>query len=287
MLSALILLTAGFIFYRIRIGLNYKWRWDLLLKYIVHLDSETGKPEAGLILKGFAVTVKLGLWSTAAALFIGTVMGIVRSGKGLASRLTNLFYVQLVRNIPPIVLVFIFYYFLGSFIIEITGIDRLVYNSPDSVKKIITLLFTNPAGFPAFLSAVIAMAIYEGAYITEIVMAGIGSVGKGQWEAGRALGMKRGMILKYIVLPQAVRYIMPPLSGQFISTIKDTAIVSVITVQELTFQGLEIMAATYLTFEIWILVTVLYFILTFTCSIFFERIFMHQGRGRVSKNLSI
>ena len=271
---------AVFIFYRISAGLNYKWRWDIILQYIIRIEKDTGRPVAGLILQGFAVTIKLGIWSTVAALFIGIVMGILRSGKGLASRLAGIFYVQLIRNIPPIVLIFIFYYFLGSFIIEITGIERLVYHAPESVKKIISILFINPVRFPAFVSAVIAMGIYEGAYITEIVKAGIGSVGRGQWEAGRALGMSRRKILKYIVLPQAIRYILPPLAGQFISSIKDSAIVSVISVQELTFQGLEIMAATYLTFEIWLLITFLYFILTFSCSLAFEKYFQsirHSG----------
>ena len=279
-LSAVILLLAVFIFYRIKIGLNYRWRWDLICQYIIRIDDATGKDVPGLIIRGFLITIKLGIWSTITALIIGIFMGVIRSGGGLASRLAGIFYIQLIRNIPPIVLVFIFYYFLGSFIIELTGIDRLVYNSPDSVKNILSFLFTNPSRFPVFVSAVIAMGVYEGAYITEIVRAGIGSVGKGQWEAGKALGMKRTAILRYIVLPQAIRYILPPLAGQFISTIKDSAIVSVISVQELTFQGLEIMASTYLTFEIWIVITFLYFILTFSCSLVFEKIFIYTRRSR-------
>ncbi len=279
-LSAVILLLTVFIFYRIKIGLNYRWRWDLICQYIIRVDDATGKAVPGLIIRGFLITIKLGIWSTITALVIGIFMGIIRSGGGLASRLAGIFYIQLIRNIPPIVLVFIFYYFLGSFIIELTGIDRLVYNSPDSVKNILSFLFTNPSRFPVFISAVIAMGIYEGAYITEIVRAGISSVGKGQWEAGKALGMKRTAILRYIVLPQAIRYILPPLAGQFISTIKDSAIVSVISVQELTFQGLEIMASTYLTFEIWIVITLLYFILTFSCSLVFEKIFIYTRRSR-------
>jgi polar amino acid transport system permease protein len=110
------------------------------------------------------------------------------------------------------------------------------------------------------------LALFEGAYIGEIVRAGINNVESGQWEAGRALGMKRWQLLHNIVLPQAFQRMIPPLAGQAISTIKDSAIVSVISIQELTFQGMELMAATYLTFEVWISVTVLYFLLTYTCS---------------------
>jgi polar amino acid transport system permease protein len=78
--------------------------------------------------------------------------------------------------------------------------------------------------------------------------------------------MRRWQLLRHIVLPQAYRRVIPPLAGQFISTIKDSAIVSVISLQELTFQGMELMAATYLTFEVWISVALLYFLLTYPCS---------------------
>jgi polar amino acid transport system permease protein len=111
------------------------------------------------------------------------------------------------------------------------------------------------------------LGIYEGAYITEIVRSGIDSVDQGQWEAGSALGFDWWSSMRFIILPQAVRIVLPPLAGQFISTIKDSAIVSVISIQELTFQGMELMAATYLTFEVWITITIMYFGLTFGCSL--------------------
>ena len=92
-------------------------------------------------------------------------------------------------------------------------------------------------------------------------------INAGQWQAGRALGLRRWQIMRTIILPQAFRQMIPPLAGQFISTIKDSAIVSVISIQELTFQGMELMAATYLTFEIWLTVAALYFLLTYSCSV--------------------
>lgn len=231
--------------------LNYDWRWDLLFQYIVRIDEKTGAVIPGLILKGFWTTIKLSIYSIAIAFAIAIVLGPIRSGNGAAAKLTGLFYVHPVRNIPPLVFIFIFYYF-----------------------------FATPFNLSAFASAAIAMGLYEGAYITEIVKAGINSVGKGQWEASKALGLSRQQMLRLVILPQAVRYILPPLAGQFISTIKDSAIVSVISVQELTFQGFEVMVSTYLTFEIWIVITALYFILTFSCSIFFEKLFKHLRRDR-------
>lgn len=79
--------------------------------------------------------------------------------------------------------------------------------------------------------------------------------------------MGRWQTLRLVILPQAVRQILPPLAGQFISTIKDSSIVAVISIQELTFQGMELMAATYMTFEIWITITAMYFVLTMACSL--------------------
>ena len=112
----------------------------------------------------------------------------------------------------------------------------------------------------------LTLAIYEGAYVTEIVRGGLISVPHGQWEAARATGLSEIQSFSFIILPQALRKILSPLAGQFISTIKDSAIMSVISIQELTFQGMEIMSATFLTFEVWLTITFLYFILTFSLS---------------------
>ncbi len=279
LISLIIIGTVVFIFYRLKAGLNYKWRWEVLPQYIIRRKSDGSGVVPGLLMQGFFVTLKISIWSTIIATLIGVVMGVIRSGSGFFSKISGWLYVQIVRNIPPLVLVFIFYFFFSSFIIDFFGIDDWVLTLTPSGRKILAFLFVSPSRFSSFISAVIAMSIYEGAYITEIVRAGINSVASGQWEASRALGLSGNQILRYVVLPQALRNILPPLSGQFISTIKDSAIVSVISIQELTFQGLEIMAATYLTFEIWITITVLYFVMTFTCSIAFEKLFLYFKRN--------
>ena len=124
----------------------------------------------------------------------------------------------------------------------------------------------------------LTLAIFEGAYITEIVRAGIQSIPQGQHEAAYALGLSRLQTMRHVILPQAIKTILPPLAGQFISTIKDSAIVSVISIQELTFQGMELMAATYLTFECWITITILYLVLTLSLSLGVERFEIHMKR---------
>ena len=279
---AIFILIAGaafFVFYRIRTDLNYKWRWEVLPQYIIRRNSETGRLVPGLLLHGFFITLKISIWSTFFASILGLVMGIIRSGAGVFSKIAGWIYVQLIRNIPPIVLVFIFYFFFSSYLIEFFSIEQRVASLSPAGRKLLSVFFTSPSLFSSFISAVITMSIYEGAYITEIVRSGINSVASGQWEASRALGLSSTQVLRFVVLPQALRNILPPLAGQFISTIKDSAIVSVISIQELTFQGLEIMASTYLTFEIWITITVLYFLMTFTCSIAFEKLFLYFKRS--------
>ena len=198
-------------------------------------------------------------------------MGILRAQEDAFSRFISRAYVDIIRNIPPIVLVFIFYFFFSSRLLDNLGIEEAVMKSGGGMQKFIGIIFIKPKLLNEFLSAAIAIAIYEGAYITEIVRAGIESIPRGQWEAGYAIGLSRFGQFRHIILPQAFKNVLPPLSGQFISTIKDSAIVSVISVPELSFQGMQIMASTYATFETWIVITLLYFILTFSCGALFNR----------------
>ena len=175
-------------------------------------------------------------------------------------------YVELIRNLPPLVLVFIFYYFISTQILPAIGIESLIRNASEETRTLVSVLFAPPRLLSPFLAGLFALAVFEGAYITEIVRAGIQSIGSGQWEAAAALGFTRAQSLRHVILPRAIRRILPPLAGQFISTIKDSAIVSVISIQELTFQ-LELMASTHLTFEIWITITLLYLLLTLSCAL--------------------
>ena len=140
------------------------------------------------------------------------------------------------------------------------------------VQRLIAFSMAPPQLLMPFISATITLAIFEGAYITEIVRAGIESIDKGQWEASRAIGLSRHQQLRLVIFPLVIRRILPPLSGQFVSTIKDSAIVAVISIQDLTFQGMELMAATYLTFEVWITITLMYLALTLPCSMLIQRL---------------
>jgi polar amino acid transport system permease protein len=271
-LSSVLLLAFMYIAYKIKVGLSYNWNWAAMPQYFFRYDPASEKWVMNILMQGFLTTIRLSLWATIAATVIGTVMGLFRVSRSLFRRLIGGTYVVSIRNLPPLVIIFIFYFFVGDQILPIFGVEEFIRNCGPNTRTMFTVLFAPPPLFTAFLSALITLSLFEGAYITEIIRAGIQSIEKGQWEASDALGFTRMQKMRYVILPQATQRILPPLAGQFISTIKDSAIVSVISIQELTFQGMELMSATYFTFEIWITITVMYLILTLSCSLAVERL---------------
>ncbi|WP_028571125.1 amino acid ABC transporter permease [Desulfonatronum lacustre] len=257
---------AAIFLWRVHATLDYQWRWHLLANYLLRWDEAAGRWVPGLITQGLLTTIRLSIWTMLLATVIGVIMGLARCGKSLFPRMVGWTYVEVVRNIPPLVLIFIFYFFLADQLITLLGVEVMLRNLPDWGKELLTWMAVPVDRMPNFLAALLTLAVYQGAYITEHVRSGIQSIERGQREAAYALGLSPWQQMRHVILPQAVSRIVPPLSGQFIATIKDTAIVSVISVQELTFQGLELMASTYMTFEIMITITVLYLLLTLTFS---------------------
>ena len=269
-LFTLILAAVVFIVHRVGVEMRYNWQWPVILQYLVRMDGAHWA--AGTLMQGFLTTVKLSLWATVLATLLGTIMGLFRVSHGLFYRLIAGSYVEIVRNLPPLVLVFIVYFFIGERIMTLFGAEHLIRTASPEAQKFLAFLFAPPARLSGFFAGLATLVLYEAAYITEIVRAGIQSIEKGQWEAAHALGLSRWQQLRYVILPQALQRVLPALAGQLISTIKDSAIVSVISIPELTFRGLELMSATYLTFEVWITITALYFLLTFTCSLGVKRL---------------
>jgi polar amino acid transport system permease protein len=278
-LSLLLLSAVIYAGYKIHIGFSYKWNWGAIPQYFLRYDAEINSWVPNILLQGFFTTIRLSIWATLFATLIGTVMGLFRVSHSLFKRLIGGTYVELIRNLPPLVIIFIFYFFVGDQILSLFGVEEFIRNSSEGTQAFFEVFFAPPALFTAFLSALITLSLFEGAYITEIVRAGIQSIEKGQWEASAALGFTRWQQMRYVVLPQALQRILPPLAGQFISTIKDSAIVSVISIQELTFQAMELMSSTYLTFEIWITITVMYLMLTLTCSLAVERLEVYMRKN--------
>ncbi|MGB2534158.1 MAG: amino acid ABC transporter permease [Candidatus Puniceispirillum sp.] len=255
--------------YRVSDVLVYNWNWSRVLNFVIYYDEESARYVPNLLLKGIATTLRLAFWATIVAAIIGLVMGFMRTSKNLAMRMVSRCYVELVRNIPPVVFIFIFYFFLSGQLMPLIGLDDIDKNGAFVSSDIFYTLFGDPKLFSNFVAGALCLALFEGAYITEIVRAGIQSVPKGQWEAARAVGLSPLDVLGNIIFPQAIRKILPPLAGQFITLIKDSAIVSLISIQELTFLATEVASSTTKVFETWIIVGAMYFALCYSFAALF------------------
>lgn len=275
----LVLAVAVYLAYRVTKGLNYKWNWGVIPQYLFRYDQEKNRWVMNLLMQGLMTTIWLSVWGIILATIIGTVMGIFRISDSLFKRLIGWTYVELMRNIPPLVLVFIFYYFVSGQIMPVLGVDDFIRSRSESTQAVLSFFSVPPNLFTAFLSGVITIALFQSAYVTEIIRAGIQSIEKGQWEASYALGLSWWQQMCHIILPQAVQRILPPLAGEFINTIKYSSIVSVISIQELTFQGMELMAASLLSFEVWLTITGLYLVLTLLLSLGVARLETHMRRS--------
>ncbi len=267
--AILLAATAGLAWLALRAGarLPYDWDWSVIPQFLAFADPADGSWRAGRILTGLFTTIRLSLWAGALALALGTLAGLMRVSARLFWRLTGGGYVLFVRNTPPLVLIFLFSFFLSGQLVTALGLDAAVADIPPALLPLAEFCL-GPAGqMPAFLTAVVTLGLIEGAYMAEIVRAGVQSIEAGQWDAAHALGLTRLGALRHVILPQAFRRMLPPLTGQFVSTVKDSAIVSVISIPELTFQAQELVSATYRSFEVWTLALGLYLALTLPCSI--------------------
>ena len=267
-----------YVVYRVDTVLVYNWYWGFIPDYILRWDEELGRYAPNLLLKGLFTTFRLAVWSLLLASLIGVIMGVMRTSKRLFPRMVSRLYVEFVRNMPPVVFLFIFYFFISSQLIPILGIDEISVRASPTTLVFLEMALGPPELFSNVISGIICLAIFEAAYITEIVRAGIQSIDRGQIEAGQSIGLSQFQVLRWIVLPQAVQRMVPPLAGQFITLIKDSSLVSLISIQELTFLAQEVAYSTQYVFEIWIFVAVMYFCICYSLAWLF---------GRLEKRLSV
>ena len=255
--------------YKVDTVLAYKWDWSVIPRYMFRHDEESGGLAPNLFVLGLMTTVRLALWSLVLSAIVGGVMGVMRTSRRLFPRLLSRAYVELIRNTPPLVFIFVFYFFISSQIMPLLGIGDWVSGASPAASTIIEWIASPPKLLENFLAGVICLSLFSGAYVTEIVRAGIQSVPREQIEAGASIGLSRFKIMRFIVLPQALQRVIPPLAGQFIILIKDSSLVSLISIQELTFYALDIAVSTTQVFEVWIFVGFLYFVICYACALAF------------------
>jgi len=177
-------------------------------------------------------------------------------------------YVELIRNLPPLIILFIFYFFVVDQILPLLGVESFIRSRSPRGQEILAFFFAPKSLFVQFVAGILSLAFFEGAYIAEIFRGGIESIERGQREAARALGLSWWGEMRFVVMPQVIKRVLPTLSNEFINTIKYSAIASVVSIQELTFMGRQAVTTTRYLFEVWITVAVMYMVLTLSLSLF-------------------
>jgi polar amino acid transport system permease protein len=178
-------------------------------------------------------TIKITLVSFALALLLGLLVGMLRIARSSPWTWLGRAYVDAIRGVPLLVWIFFIYF----------GLGRVLH-------------------LPQFLAGVLAIAICYSAYVGETIRAGIQAIPRGQWEAAASLGLPRRQAMRHIILPQAVRVVIPPIMNDFIACLKDSSLVSIIGLRELTRAGREYSSGTFIDFQTWLVVGVLYLVMT-------------------------
>jgi polar amino acid transport system permease protein len=218
-------------------AMGYNWQWYRIPQYFYAWDE--GGITLGEIPWGLVGTIVLSTLAFALAVAIGLLVALLRLSDLIVGRAVSRIFLEIVRNMPLLVLLYVFYYVLGP----IFAMDR-------------------------YTASVLCLAVFHGALMSEIFRGGINAVPPGQWEAAKSIGMTTAQIYRDIILPQSVRFMLPPMTSEVVNVIKSSAIVSVIAVVELTTVGRNIISDTYLSFEIWFTIAAVYMVVTLMISTF-------------------
>ncbi len=218
-------------------AMGYNWQWYRIPDYLFRLTDDGF--QWGEIAIGLVKTIDLSVRSFLLATILGLFVAILRLSGLVVGSAVAVAYLEFIRNMPLLVLLYLIYYVLGP----IFKFDR-------------------------FSASILCLAIYHSALISEIFRAGINAISVGQWEAARSIGMSTTQCYRHIILPQSVKFMLPPLTGEAVHLIKSSAIVSVIAVAELTTIGRNLISDTYMSFEIWFTVAAVYMVVTLILSVF-------------------
>ncbi len=209
------------------------------------------KWRVGILIQGLWLTLKVSIIAIFFGILIGLFTGIARISSNPALKWSAITYIEIIRGSPLLVQIFIWYFVLGTLLNNLLakrGIEQI----------------------PPLWFGVAALACFTGAYVAEMVRAGIQSIHRGQTEAARSLGMTYVKSMRHVILPQALRRILPPLAGQFISLIKDSSLLGIIAIRELTKATREVVTTSLQPFELWFVCALLYLVLTFSLSMLLQ-----------------
>ena len=216
-------------------AMGYNWQWYRIPQYLYRLTDDGF--EWGEIAVGLVKTLQLSSIAFLLALVLGLLVALLRLSGLVVGTGVAIVFLEIIRNTPLLVLLYLFYYVLGPVF-----------------------------GFNRYVASILCLGVFHAALISEIFRAGINAVAQGQWEAAKSIGMSTGQAYRYIVLPQSVRFMLPPMTGEVVHMVKSSAIVSVIAVAELTTIGRNIISDTYMSFEIWFTIAAVYMVVTLILS---------------------
>lgn len=217
-------------------AMGYNWQWYRIPKYFYTL-TEDGF-QWGEIAIGLVKTIQLSVTAFVFATIFGLIIAILRLSRLVVGRAMAVVFLEIVRNTPILVLLYLFYYVLGP----IFDLDR-------------------------YVASILCLSVFHAALISEIIRAGINAVPSGQWEAAKSIGLTETQAYRYVALPQSIKLMLPPMTGEVVHLIKSSAVVSVIAVAELTTIGRNIISDTYMSFEIWFTIAAVYMIVTLALSV--------------------
>ncbi|WCE32333.1 amino acid ABC transporter permease [Vibrio sp. SCSIO 43137] len=216
-------------------AMGYRWQWQRVPDFLFFYEDGQWWPAE--LTEGLIVTIKISLLSLIATLILGLVTALLRISDSVVGRFLARSYIELIRNTPLLVQIYLLYFVFGPVI----GLDR-------------------------FATAVLALALFQGAYTAEIFRAGLNSIARGQFEAASSLGLSKYSTYKDVILPQVIQRTLPPLTNEAVSLIKNSSIVSVMAIFDLTTEGRNIVSETAMPFEIWFTVAAIYLLLTLSLS---------------------
>jgi len=213
-------------------AISYEFHWDSIYEY------------KQKFIDGFLMTIYISFFALILSLIIGVIFAYGQNSKFILFRFASRFYIEIIRGTPLLVQILIIFY-----------------------------VFANNLGFDnRYIVGTVILAMFSGAYVTEIVRAGIGSIHRGQYESAKSLGFSPFQSYMYIIFPQAYKRILPPLTGQFASIIKDSSLLSIISISEFTMNAQEVNAYTYSTLESYIPLAIGYLALTYPISFYAKRL---------------
>lgn len=217
-------------------GMGYEWRWHRVPGFLYRVVD--GEVVWGPLTKGLLVTLDMAWIGMLLTLAIGLGTTLLRLSPSPVGRFLAGVYLEVIRNTPLLVQVLIFYFILGPIL-----------------------------GIPRLWAGILALAFYEGTFAAEIIRGAVLAVPRGQWEAGSAMGLARTDLYRFVVLPQAVPLMIPPMTGVLVNLVKHSAIVSVIAVADLATQARNLVSDTFMPFEVWLTAAAIYLVITIALSL--------------------